>query len=274
MRIGASTLPLFHRGLLQSINELAGMGFGLIEIMCEAPYAFPDDLLSWRALTNLKSAIRNANVDVVLHAPISDVNLMSPNPGARCEAHRQLLQTARLAHELGAPRVVFHLGGKPTMGLYDAERAYRDALELLEKLLKEAWSLGIKLLMENDPAKPGLGAVSVEDCLRVLSSLEGLGLLLDVGHANTWDPQGNARFISSVGTLIRDLHVSDNHGERDEHLGLGRGNIDFKDILDRLLQLSFDGEVVIEVKNLNELTPSKDMIERILEQKGPKEDIS
>ena len=58
---------------------------------------------------------------------------------------------------------------------------------------------------------------------RMLDGLE-MGMCFDIGHANTTGQIGamlalEARFVN--------MHVHDNDGTGDQHLGLGYGNIDF-----------------------------------------------
>lgn len=266
MKVGVSTLPVFHQGLLDGISELVQMGFKTIEIMCEAPQAYPDDLLSGEMLKDLRRMASCSGIEFLLHAPLADVNPMSPNRGIRLEAERQFIQTLKVARELSCRRIVFHIGGKPYMGLFDAEKAYKDAVVVLEKVLEAAKKLGVEILLENDPVKPGLGAITLEDCNRLISPFKGeIGFLLDVGHANMLGPEGNAQFISSMAGLIKGVHASDNNRQRDEHLGLGKGGLDLVQVIRMLDEKSFKGEVIIEVKNKEDIISSKEILEKTIE---------
>ena len=58
-----------------------------------------------------------------------------------------------------------------------------------------------------------------------------LGVNLDVGHANAFGVQPVLQWIEKLGDNIRYVHLNQNNGEYDEHLGLTKGNMDMKEIL-------------------------------------------
>jgi len=65
---------------------------------------------------------------------------------------------------------------------------------------------------------------NVEDFKRFYSEVnEDIGLVLDVGHANI---NGQIEsFLTTFADKIVDMHVHDNYGKGDQHLGIGYGNI-------------------------------------------------
>ena len=56
-----------------------------------------------------------------------------------------------------------------------------------------------------------------------------LGALLDIGHARTWGLDLR-EYIRSLADYIILFHLHDNRGQTDEHLPLGRGNIDLRGV--------------------------------------------
>jgi len=62
------------------------------------------------------------------------------------------------------------------------------------------------------------------------------------------------------------VHVHDNMGERDQHLPVGDGNIDFKQVLKQLS--GYDGRYVIEARSLNEAVVSRDRLQHIFSSLG------
>ena len=62
---------------------------------------------------------------------------------------------------------------------------------------------------------------------------------------------------------FNNIHLHDNNGKWDEHLILGTGKIDLKNILNRL-RPSYKGNWVIECNKLNEGIESKKILERWL----------
>ena len=67
-----------------------------------------------------------------------------------------------------------------------------------------------------------------EKLVKLIQTLryEDIGVCLDVGHAHL-EP-GVEAAIETLKPWIRSVHVHDNHGEKDEHLWPGEGNVDFQ----------------------------------------------
>jgi len=82
---------------------------------------------------------------------------------------------------------------------------------------------------------------------------EDLYMLLDVGHLNialrtpATGIVSSREWIESVPMDIIELHLHDNHGELDEHLALGEGEIDLVPIIAGLKARGFDGIATMEV---------------------------
>ena len=265
MRIGASTLSHYQSTAVEAAEALLQQGFTLIELLCEEPHAHPDDLLRDGQVASLKKMSRDAGVEWLIHAPVADVNFMSPNRFMRAEAERQLRQTILLAKEIGCRRIVFHVGGRPRMGLYDPEKGFSHAVEIIGRLLSEAAKHDIILLLENDPVVDGLAAVTPEECNRFIQAFDGkLGFLLDVGHANLVDSTAASRFIQLLGSSLQGVHLSDNKGQRDEHLGIGEGTVNMATFMEELTAISFKGELTLELLAAEALPPARKIIEGLM----------
>ena len=82
-----------------------------------------------------------------------------------------------------------------------------------------------------------------------------LGLNLDIGHAHCNSNTDVIGWIKSLGTRITYVHLHDNHGQTDEHLGLGKGNIDIIKVLNALNQYSPNAVWALEC-NLEDMEKS------------------
>ena len=73
-----------------------------------------------------------------------------------------------------------------------------------------------------------------------LENPEGIGTILDVGHANIYLKSGNQGklslidFIKEIPFKIYEVHVTDNMGDKDAHTAPGTGNIDFGELREGL----------------------------------------
>lgn len=254
----------------EAAKALLQLGFSLIELLCEEPHAHPDDLLRDGQVELLKKMSREFGVEWLIHAPVSDVNLMSPNRFMRAEAERQLRQTILLAREINCRRIVFHVGGRPRMGLYDPDKGFSQAVEIIDRLLSEAAKHDIALLLENDPVVDGLAAVTPKECSRFIQAFNGkLGFLLDVGHANLVDSTAASRFIHLLASSLQGVHLSDNRGQRDEHLGIGEGTVNMATLMEELTGISFQGELILELLTAEGLPPARKIIEGLIPNSFP-----
>ena len=73
---------------------------------------------------------------------------------------------------------------------------------------------------------------------KVISNYDkDLGLCFDVGHAHLY-MENYFDYLNKYSNLITTTHIHDNHKDRDAHLGLYLGNIDWEKTIDALLKTS------------------------------------
>jgi sugar phosphate isomerase/epimerase len=221
--IGLSSSMLLEYSLEESIRLVRTWGFSQIEVWGDYPHAHPDtlDASDRRELRRLLEGFKR----ISMHAPLGGASLASMNPGIWREATREYLETIRLAHELGAELVVIHPGEVRDWRLDQIAREH--CLASLRELADEASHQGIRLALENN----GPYHVSLDQTAEILIGLleevasPALQGCLDIGHGNL--NQNNAELIERFGPRLVHLHVHDNHGQRDEHLPMGWGSMDF-----------------------------------------------
>jgi sugar phosphate isomerase/epimerase len=251
-----STLPLHLESPTEVIRLARERGFQGVEILCEPPW-HPRD---WSP--SLMRDVREAaeGLALSLHAPTGDVNLISRHPGARQFAEAELSRTIALAARIGASHITVHLGyrasGVPGEIPFDAAR------EALVRLKRRAEDSGITLCLENDPR---LHYLYLWDLGEYLSWLEELGLrgTLDVGHAWTAHSDAALDFLPRLAPRIAVVHVSDNAGERDDHLSLGRGAIPLRAVLPRLKGTEL---WVLELMAPEGMEESRELMEEIFQE--------
>jgi len=83
-----------------------------------------------------------------------------------------------------------------------------------------------------------------EMLLQLISQVNqvNLDINLDIGHVHVYSRSSLSEWISFLGNRIGYVHLHDNHGKEDEHLGLGRGNVPLTDAC-RELQIHSPGAV-------------------------------
>jgi len=88
-------------------------------------------------------------------------------------------------------------------------------LEFFRTVVKEAMERGIMVAVENRLEKELFGS-SPKDLKELVETIgEGIGVCLDVGHANI--TKTLQQFLNTVGEHIVELHLHDNDGQKDLH---------------------------------------------------------
>jgi sugar phosphate isomerase/epimerase len=109
---------------------------------------------------------------------------------------------------------------------------------------------GVRVGIENTFfGTPSLASPKEIQDFQAVCGLADLHLLLDTGHLNIHlAGRANAsEYLRRLNLPVAEVHVSDNCGEKDEHLQLGRGVLDFADLARGLKETGFQGPITVEV---------------------------
>ncbi len=185
------------------------------------------------------------DLEYTVHAPFSDINIASLNKSIRLASITEIADCIRKGAELGIRKFVVHPGSQSVLASSDRERAFLLAREGIKSLDALAESLDVELFVENMIGTSAIGASARE--MKLLLGGTGAGLCLDVAHAFIEkELQSFLEDSSSVGML----HISDNDGVSDSHLGPGAGKMDPAGMLQVIRQLELPP--VIETLDLRQ----------------------
>jgi len=204
-----------------------------------------------RALA-LKNIGKSYGLKYSVHAPFADINIASPSKPMLKAVLTRLEKSISYASDLNAYVWVFHPGLKTGVSMFYPGMDWLQNLKSVRLLLKIASDYGVKIVIENVPEPYPFLMKSVEDFAKFYEEIiEDVGLVFDVGHANL---NGQIeRFLKVFADKIVHMHVHDNFGKSDQHLGIGYGNIDWKNVADLLRQISYDKVIIIEsVEHIDE----------------------
>jgi sugar phosphate isomerase/epimerase len=185
------------------------------------------------AMAEELGALKTLTGRVAIHAPYEDLDPGHPDESKREEALRQLTMTCALAQAAGASYVVAHTGFDPAQAGPDPVGWKARSLETWQALLAQPAADGVALALEHmfEP-EPSLVRALVESL-----PVHRVGVCLDTGHINCFARGSPRDWWAALGDRITVLHLHDNLGDDDEHLGIGEGTFDF-DALFRWLQRS------------------------------------
>jgi sugar phosphate isomerase/epimerase len=262
MRIYLSSLAGILRPLKEFIPKAVGLGFDNIEVLDEWGHKLNDKRK--QELLELK---RSYSLNYVIHAPYDGINVSTPQRSLRKAALKLVETSMRNAHYLDARLIVLHSGFKSPLDLIKPKTTWRLFLDVLREINKLAYDLDIYVGVENMPSG---GVALIESCNDALTlieevhTLDRIGFTLDVGHSNTIGVNEARNYLLKAGDYLVHLHVHDNKGEKDEHLAVGSGTVNWASIMPLIKGLKLVGGLSIEVMNFKDAKKSLNSVVKIL----------
>lgn len=246
MHLGLSTLFCLREPLSAAIKLLDKISVNHVEIVDEGPHA-----LNRRRVSMLKKAFSERGISLSVHAPFADINIASTSPTIRHAVMKRLKKSMELSAQLNPECWVFHPGIRSAVSDALRNLDWEINLKSTHELLKEAEKYGLKIAIENvpDPFPFLLKRVGEFESFYEALGADGLklGITFDVGHANI---NGEINeFMERFRSKIVHIHVHDNNGDFDAHLGVGFGSINWVEAISAIKKMNYKGVLVIESKN-------------------------
>jgi sugar phosphate isomerase/epimerase len=217
------------------------------------------DRFSMGEIEEVAEQIRKQGLSTTLHAPYLDLSPGSLDSEIRSLTKRRFQQVLEVAPIFQPKTIVCHTG-------YDEKRYWglkemwlEKSLELWRWLSQEIKKQGSVLMLEN------VYEQSPQEFLDVYEGLndQDVGFCLDTGHMAAFSLEDLSTWLQSLGEHIQQLHLHDNLGSQDDHLGLGEGQIDFKLLFEYLKGRKTDPPIVtIEPHREEDLWPSLEYLEK------------
>jgi sugar phosphate isomerase/epimerase len=252
MKLAFSTNAFKRHPLEDSIREIAKIGYGGVEILCDVPHAYPP-AFGDSQIRSLKSTLASCNVQIsnlnafTLYA-IGDVYRPSwiEDDGQAREARvRHTIDCVRLAKKVGAEHLSTEPGGPAPQSadLHELEKIFSAGLARAAEAAEEQ---DVRVLVEPEP---GLLIENSRQFKRFITKIDSdhVGLNFDIGHfyCVNEDP---AKLVYELSDYIAHFHLADIASSRvHNHLIPGRGSIDFRPVFDAMDDIGYDGFVTVEL---------------------------
>lgn len=178
---------------------------------------------------NYGERLKNMNASgLILHGPWLDINPAAYDSQVRRVTMLRFAQCYEAARELGAKKIVYHSGMNPYIyyeqgwpdqvaGFFSEFLQDRQDIEVvMENVFDRSWNLMVDVMKQvNQP---------------------NFKLCLDIGHAHCYSTKDVKDWARELAPYVTHVHVHDNCGDRDAHLGLGNGNLPWEEVLKTLPQ--------------------------------------
>ena len=226
MRVALSSPSFCHVPFAEFLPRVAAE-FKVWEIVNEGRHVL------WDVAQEFRQLAPSYDLAFQVHAPISDVNVGASNPRAHAFATAEVRKTVEWAGKLGIPRVTVHPGWFATLTKGRRELVHARTLEALKVAARQARDVGVELCVENMPAVHYAAYTTPEQMRELLDDLRepGVKLTFDAAHANV---AKNVREFLDLRRLFGNVHLSDNLGDRDAHLPLGKGTVPLREVVEAL----------------------------------------
>lgn len=194
-----------------------------------------------------------------MHGAFFDIVPFSWDSGISRHSLYRMQQSAEIAAELGCRAVIFHAGLRPEFA--GNERYYRNWLETMSRVAGELtaqWDVEIyyENVEERSPAQ-------LRELADRLLDESRFGICLDAAHMMLTKGASPEEWFRGLAPYIRHFHLNDHHLKTDEHLALGCGTIDWKDIFEKISQHGLqDKSILLEVNGLEKVNASLEYMKK------------
>ena len=223
------------------VQRLSTVNTTCIEVVDDGLHA-----LDKKRVIVLKDVAKLRGIKYTVHAPFADINIASPSKPMLNVTLKRLKQSMAYASALNAQLWIFHPGSKTGISMFYPGEDWKQNSESIRELRETAEEYGLNIAIENLPEKYGFIMKTPEDFQKFYkeTGLNDVGIVLDVGHANL---EGQTEsFLRKMPDKIVHMHVSDNMGENDQHLGVGYGKINWQRFAETLREIAYDKTVMVE----------------------------
>jgi len=190
--------------------------------------------------------------DYTVHAPFLGVNISEFPKNNQIQSWDKLISTIEFAKDIHARTIVIH------PGIYYSKEfrmdAYAKMYQFIDKLVdyNRCCKNQLKIVIENVGNWDDFGINLLQSPDEIPHNVD---FCLDIGHANLC---GNLNEF--LDTEFKHIHIHDNNGLYDHHLGAGEGNIDFESVAKAIKRNNIE-HPVLECNTLERCLKTKQILE-------------
>lgn len=230
-------------------------------------FAFNGDLLDRLIPEELESAAAALSLNsatCTIHAPFMDLNPGSTERLIREATEKRFRQVISAAEILKPRIIVFHPG-------YDRWRYgenqlawLTNSLDIWRWVLERAEQIGFTVAIENifeeEPS-------TLKSLIEVVNSPR-FRHCFDVGHWNMFKQVSMTEWFAELGEYVAEVHIHDNFGEKDDHLPVGEGAIDFDLYFNLMAKYAPDAVWTIETHSRERVSRAVKALEEKIQSAG------
>lgn len=199
-----------------------------------------------------KRIIENFSGRISVHGPFVGIRQTHRDYFLKEAVKKRMQLTFEMAKELKPEILVFHSGIIGDIKRWDlVDFWFEETTNFWKEEIKKYENEGIKIVIEN------LVEESPDILIKLCDGVNSrfFALCLDIGHMNVFSELSPSKWAKTMDKRLQYIHLHDNNGENDEHLPVGKGNIDFDSFFDSLK----NRDNIIIALELDNSTPEEKM---------------
>lgn len=243
--VAASTFPfLYSRDGLDALKHLRGLGFDAFEMMIFPPHCWPREMtVAQRRETKAWLNGEGARLTSFCY-PLLDNNPNGVDRLMRAYTLDRYREAIDLAAEWSCPYVVAIPG--PVSSLINPPRDWmlNWFVEGVQELVRYAKGTGVEILLENVPFTFLPTAQDMADTAKLIGP--EVGINFDICNS-AYIKEDPAAAIRMLGSLVKNVHISDSGYGDFKHERLGTGIVDPAPVAAALKDIGYTGDTVLEI---------------------------
>lgn len=227
----------------------------------EIAFKWPDlDPALLPAVKRAGQQLAAEGLSVTVHAPFMDLNPGALDPLVREATRQRWLQTLEAAELLHARVVVLHPGFDRWRYGGQSQPWIDTCMTFFPPLLEQAARQQTLLVLEN------IFEETPDTLATVLQALDSpwLGHCFDAGHWRLFAKCSMEQWFAALAPWVKHLHIHDNCGDRDAHLAVGEGDIDFPKLFNLVESLCNPPTMTLEIHDCEGLLRCVDTIKPLI----------
>lgn len=218
------------------------------------------DTYSHEDFLRVSRQLRDHGLESTFHFPYMDLSAGSPDPEIRKLTARRFEQMLPLISLFKPKTAVCHTGYEWVRYGSMTDVWLRNSLTIWPDLARKIADEGCMLMIEN------VYEYAPSEILNLVVPLQehGAGFCLDTGHQAAFGKAPLLEWIVSMAPYLRQMHLHDNFGKKDDHMAPGKGSIDFSLLFEELRnRLSVPPVITLEPHTEEDVAPSLQFLERV-----------
>ena len=212
-------------------------------------------------IQRVAEVLHQHQLKITFHAPFMDLSPGGVDRKVKEVTVDRFLKVIELAEFFKPKNIVFHPGYEKWRFDGNVNLWLESSLETWRPLVKQAASNGLTLAIEN------VFEETPDSLALLLKEIHSphFRFCFDTGHHHVFSKVPLSDWIEVLGEYLMEVHLHDNHGERDDHLPIGEGGFDFDEFFRLLAPRSLKPILTLEPHEETHLRRGLEAVKKYLQ---------